>query len=220
MLLLASCSAGDGAQDDAGASASAQPSASASESPSSDVKILQPGKPGEEATSGGPVEVPEGGFNHSDIAFMQMMIPHHAQALTMADLAKEHAVTRPVRILAARIRAAQGPEILLMSSWLEEHDLDVPAAEDDPKEYDHGEHGHDPMMGMLTPEELDTLAAARGARFDRLFLSGMISHHRGALDMAETVAVDGEDLRVSELAADIDVTQRVEIDRMQDLLDG
>lgn len=224
LALLSACSGGgadtgadtapaSGADSDAG-------SAAGSGGVSEDVTVLQPGRPGEEATTGGPVEVEEGGYNHSDIAFVQMMIPHHAQALEMSELAAERAGSRPVRVLASRIRAAQGPEILLMSSWLEERNLDVPTPSDDPSEFDHGEHGHDPMMGMLTDAEMDALAAARGARFDRLFLAGMIQHHEGALDMAGTVAVDGEDLRVAELAADVDVTQRVEIDRMQDLLDA
>ncbi|UFN45870.1 DUF305 domain-containing protein [Nocardioides okcheonensis] len=211
-LALTSCSGGD---DGAG-----PPAADASGSPSPSVTVLQPGSPGEAATTGGPVELPEGSFNHSDVAFVQMMVPHHAQALEMADLAADRASSRPVRVLASRIRAAQGPEIVMMSSWLEEHDLDVPAPDDDPMEFDHSAHGHDPMMGMLTPAQMDDLAQASGARFDRLFLRGMVQHHQGALDMAQTVAVDGEDLRVAEMAADIDVTQRVEIQRMQDLLAG
>lgn len=209
-LTLTACS-GDG---------DSRPAADASGSRSPSVTVLQPGAPGEEATTGGPVEVPEGGCNHSDVAFVQMMVPHHAQALEMADLAADHASSRPVRVLASRISAAQGPEIVMMSSWLEERDLDVPAPDDDPMEFDHSAHGHDPMMGMLTPAQMDALAKARGARFDRLFLRGMVQHHQGALDMAQTVAVDGEDLRVAEMAADIDVTQRVEIQRMQDLLAG
>lgn len=220
LALLSACSGGD-ADTGADTAPAARPDAgSDTGGASEDVTVLQPGRPGEEATTGGPVEVEEGGYNHSDIAFVQMMIPHHAQALEMSELAAERAGSRPVRVLASRIRAAQGPEILLMSSWLEERNLDVPTPSDDPSEFDHGEHGHDPMMGMLTDAEMDALAAARGARFDRLFLEGMIQHHEGALDMAGTVAVDGEDLRVAELAADVDVTQRVEIDRMQDLLDA
>ena len=163
-------------------------------------------------------EQPESGFNHSDIAFMQMMVPHHAQALDMAELAAERAVDRGVRRIAARVRAAQGPEIVMMSTWLADRSLDVPQRDDDPREFDHGSHGHDPMMGMLTERQMEQLAAARGERFDRLFLRGMIGHHRGALDMATTAGTSGENVTVAELAGDIGATQLAEISRMQDLL--
>ncbi|WP_162799225.1 DUF305 domain-containing protein [Nocardioides sp. 616] len=183
--------------------------------------VVRPGLPGEPAKSGGAVTTEEPApWNHSDIAFVQMMIPHHAQALEMSRLAPERAENRQVRGLAERIEAAQAPEILLMASWLEEQNIDVPSAAEDPLDYDHGAHGHDGMEGMLTPRELKELAAARGRAFDRLYLSSMIRHHEGALMMADRVAVDGSALLVRELAADVASGQSAEIGRMQELLKG
>jgi len=207
-LLLAACSGGgsdEGSAPEAGSS-------------SSDLTIIQPGRPGEEASTGAPdgpiAEEP----SHADIAFMQMMVPHHAQAVEMAELARRHADDPEVREMAARIRAAQGPEILMMSGWLETEGVEVPQPGDDPRDFDHSEHGQDPMMGMLTKQEMSELARARGSRFDRLFLQGMIRHHRGALVMADSVAAEGVDVIVNELAADVHLTQSSEIATMQELL--
>lgn len=187
-----------------------------------DLTVIQPGRPGEEAstgTPGEPVEPVEELPNHSDIAFMQMMVPHHAQALEMAKLARRHAADPTVRRMAARVRAAQGPEILTMAAWLERQNVEVPQPSDDPRAFDHAEHGHDGMMGMLSEAEMTALANARGSRFDRLFLRGMIRHHGGAVGMAETVSAEGADVLVAELAADVHVTQTSEIARMRELLD-
>lgn len=181
--------------------------------------VLQPGGPGEEASTAEPGATAEqAGFAHDDVAFMQMMIPHHAQALTMSKLARTRAESPDVRSLARRILAAQPPEILLMSAWLDERNLAVPSAQDDPAEFDHGEHGHETMHGMLTAEQMQELRAARGAEFDRLFLRGMIQHHRGAVAMADPAATKGSDIQVSELANDIVAGQGAEIDRMRALL--
>ena len=183
------------------------------------VKVLQPGRPGDPAATVDPEQVPnDEAWNHSDVAFVQMMIPHHAQALEMSRLARTRAEDPQVKALARRILAAQGPEILTMAAWLQERNIDVPKAGEDPAEYDHGEHGHTSMMGMLTEEQMHRLAASRGHRFDRLFLEGMIGHHRGAVDMAQAVAQDGADVRVSELSADVVAGQSAEIERMRQLL--
>ena len=213
LVTTAGCSGHDGDDDPGSAAAAADPS------PSFDGTLIQPGEPGEPAVTGGtPTAPPAPEFNHSDIAFVQMMIPHHAQALEMSRLARRYAVDDGVRTLAARIRAAQGPEILTMASWLEAEDVEVPQAGDAAGEYDHGEHGHDPMLGMLTDAQMRRLAAARGAEFDRLFLQGMIQHHQGAIEMADAVAVGGSAVLVSELAADVKATQAAEISRMRELL--
>lgn len=210
-LALGACSASDERADG--------PPAGASEG--SDVTLIRPGSPGEEAETGGPATpVEQAPWNHSDLAFVQMMVPHHAQAMTMSRLALRHAASPDVRRLAERIKASQGPEILLMASWLEEQGVQVPSAAEDPTSYDHSEHGHDGMEGMLTPAQMRTLAAARGARFDRLFLRGMIAHHAGAVSMANTVAVSGSAVQVAEMAADVSVGQAAEIGRMRDLLRG
>jgi uncharacterized protein (DUF305 family) len=106
-----------------------------------------------------------------------------------------------------------------MSAWLEERNMEVPRSDEDPMKYDHGQHGHHSMMGMMTPARMKQLSAARGERFDRLFLRGMIRHHAGAVDMAEEAAQDGSDVIVGEMTADVAATQSAEIARMQDLLD-
>lgn len=204
LVLLAGCS-GD-QPDDPGVS-------SAGEAP-----VLQPGEPGDPNRSREPAAVDEPAFSHSDVAFVQMMIPHHAQAIEMAELAERHAVDRRVRVLAERIRVGQGPEIMTMAAWLEEHDLQVPSAAEDPSAWDHGEHGHNGMRGMLTGRQLDRLAAARGRRFDLLFLQLMVQHHRGAVRMAADAAPESTDVRVGEMIADVAAVQEGEIDRMRQLL--
>ena len=184
--------------------------------------VIQPGGPGEGNATISPEDAEkavEPEFNEADVAFMQMMVPHHAQAIVMSELAEKHARSDRVRDLAARIRAAQGPEILMMAAWLEERDMAVPTAAEDPSEWDHSEHGHNGMAGMLTEAQMDELARARGAAFDRLFLHSMVQHHHGAIDMADDVAVDGIDIMVSEVAADVALTQTAEIDRMKEMLD-
>ena len=182
-------------------------------------KVIQPGAPGEPNKSGDPDPTERSNeWNHTDVAFMQMMIPHHHQALKMSALAEKHAGSKAVRTLADRISGAQAPEIQAMSAWLDERNIEVPRADADPKKYDHSQHGHNSMMGMMTPAQMKELSAARGEKFDRLFLRGMIRHHAGAVDMAEDAAQDGTDTIVSEMTADVASTQSAEIDRMQDLL--
>jgi uncharacterized protein (DUF305 family) len=186
-----------------------------------DVTVLQPGRPGEPAPTVGPEQtLDEDEWNHADAAFMQMMVPHHGQALVMAQLAEVRAHSPAVQALARRIRGAQGPEIIMMAAWLDERGIDVPNAAEKPGD-DHGAHGHSGMQGMqgmLSEEEMEQLRSASGRRFDRLFLDGMIVHHQGAVDMAETVAREGVDVRVSEIAADVAAGQSAEIQRMRELL--
>lgn len=182
--------------------------------------VLQPGGPGEpNATAdAGDVAGAEPDFSESDVAFVQMMIPHHAQAIEMAKLAGEHAVDRRVKVLAERIRAGQGPEIIAMAAWLDERGIQVPSAAEDPLEWDHSDHGHNGMHGMLTDAELAALADARGHAFDRLFLERMVQHHEGAVQMADDAAPESTDIRVGEMISDIAAVQIGEIDRMRDLL--
>ena len=182
-------------------------------------KLIQPGGPGEPATTVSPDAVDRSDdWNHTDVAFVQMMIPHHGQALEMSELAGKYAQDKRVRSLAERIRASQAPEIQAMSAWLEERSMEVPRPGDDPKKYDHSQHGHNSMLGILTPAQMTRLATARGSRFDRLFLQDMIRHHAGAIDMAVDAAQDGLDVIVEEMTADVAATQTAEISRMQDLL--
>ncbi len=218
--LLGACSAStDDASPPGDDATSATTDSAAGADTDADGTVIRPGSPGEEAETGAPVEPLEPApWNHSDIAFVQMMVPHHAQALQMSRLAPSRAASPDVRRLAQRIDAAQGPEIVLMASWLEQQGVAVPTAAEDPMSYDHSDHGHDAMEGMLTPGQMKQLEAARGARFDRLFLAGMIDHHRGALAMAETVGAGGSAVQVAELAADVSSGQSAEISRMQGLL--
>ncbi len=196
--------------------ASDSPGGSAAEGP----PVLQPGRPGEPNATVAPEDVPSTSeWSHADEMFAQMMVVHHAQALEMSTLAMRHADDPAVESLARRIHGAQGPEIVEMAGWLSARGLRVPTTEDDPAEFDHGTHGHTPMTGMLTEEEMAALAAARGRRFDVLFLEGMIKHHEGALTMADVVAVDGADVRIGELAADIVASQTAEIGIMRQMLD-
>ena len=191
------------------------PAKSGSEGP----KVIQPGAPGEPAKTVSPKAVDRSEeWNHTDVAFVQMMIPHHTQALEMSELARKYARDERVRSLAERIRGSQAPEIQAMSAWLAERKMEVPQPRDAAQKYDHGQHGHNSMMGMLTPAQMKQLAAARGARFDRLFIRGMIRHHAGAIDMAVDAARDGIDVLVSEMTADVAATQSAEISRMRDLL--
>ncbi len=203
----------------AGCSSDQEPAAPSAKGGSDGPRVIQPGGPGEPATTGSsdPVDRSDE-WNHTDVAFVQMMIPHHAQALQMSDLARKYARDTRVRSLAERIRASQAPEIQAMSAWLAKRDMEVPRPEDDPRKYDHGQHGHNSMMGMLTPAQMKQLAAARGARFDRLFIRGMIRHHAGAVDMAVDAAQDGVDQIVGEMTADVAATQTAEISRMRNLL--
>ncbi|MQW77511.1 DUF305 domain-containing protein [Nocardioides sp. dk4132] len=186
-----------------------------------ELTVIVPGKPRETARTVGPDDIEvEDPWNHADVAFLQMMIPHHAQALVMSELADTRASDPRVRRLAERIGAAQRPEILVMAGWLEERGAEVPRASEDPSAYDHGEHGHNEMQGMLTPAQIKALERASGPEFDRLFLEGMIGHHEGAVAMAEDVARDGAHVRVSEIASDVMVGQQDEIDIMRRMLAG
>ncbi len=200
------------------AASSTSPDAAAS--PTSQVRELVPGAPGEPvATASGPIDVEFPGWSHADLAFVQMMIPHHRQALEMAALAPERASSAEVLSLARRIDAAQAPEIWLMSQWLAAEGLDVPEAGDDPSEWDHAAHGHAGMAGLLSPEEMAALIRAEGTEFDRLFLEGMIRHHDGAVQMATEGMPESTNARVLELMEEVATGQRAEIARMERLLD-
>ena len=159
------------------------------------------------------------GAHEADIRFMSHMIPHHAQALVMAGFAPDAGASSSIRTLCARIINAQTDEIAVMSRWLSDRGLPVPETGD---MRGHGD-GAMLMAGMLTPEQLAALEAARGADFDRLFLEYMIQHHNGAVTMVrELFATDGaaQDDFVFKLASDIHVDQATEIARMELMLEA
>jgi len=151
----------------------------------------------------------------AEAMFAQMMIPHHEQAVVMADYAATRAQNLQIQALAEEIKAAQQPEIDLMATWLDE--WGVPRMMGADAMSLHGGHG---MSGMLTDEQLEELAASNGPAFDLLFAEYMIEHHLGAIDMARDVLVTGSDSRVLELAREIIVTQETEILRLQAFLTG
>lgn len=156
----------------------------------------------------------------ADVAFVSGMIPHHEQALTMAALAPERAADPQVRAIAERITAAQGPEILALQGWL---DAQEAAGRLVGQAGGHGGghgsgHAGGQHPGMATPAQLDELAAASGAEFDRLFLRLMITHHEGALRMADDQRRGGSDVLASQMADDVTSGQSTEIERMRGLL--
>ena len=155
----------------------------------------------------------------ADVRFMQGMIGHHAQAVAMAALVPERTTNRSLRLLAERIDVSQKDEIALMSSWLKRHRQDVP----DPAEHlAHAMMGHAELMpGMLGQPQMDSLTAAKGARFDSLFLTYMIRHHQGALTMVKGLLASpgaAQDSEIYRFASDVDTDQRAEITRMRALL--
>jgi uncharacterized protein (DUF305 family) len=159
--------------------------------------------------------------NEADAHFMSGMIGHHAQALVMAGWAPTHAESPAVKTLAERIIAGQKDEIALFERWLGDRGLPLPSAG---APMDHSMPGmdHSAMMpGMLTPEQMAQLEAARGTEFDRLFLSFMIQHHRGALTMVDQLFGSqgaGQDEPVFRIASDVYADQSTEIERMQKML--
>ncbi|WP_459546513.1 DUF305 domain-containing protein [Nocardia sp. X0981] len=163
--------------------------------------------------SAGPVSpAPAAAHNEADIRFAQEMIPHHRQAVQMAELAPSRAADPAVIDLAARIEQAQDPEIATMTGWLQGWGAPVP------EEAGHAHHGD--MPGMMTAEQMTRLADARGAEFDRMWLTMMVAHHEGAVQMARTELAEGTDPAARALAQQIIDSQQGEIQQMNALLQG
>lgn len=159
-------------------------------------------------------------FNKADVSFAQDMIPHHRQATEMAALAKTRTDTAAVLGLAADIEAAQGPEIDTMTGWLNKWGKDVPAEGDDMGGMDHSNMGGDSssMPGMMSDDQLAELEASSGAGFDQMFLTMMLAHHEGAVQMAKAEQSDGKNADAKALAGTIRKDQTAEIATMRDLL--
>lgn len=147
-------------------------------------------------------------FNDADVMFAQMMIPHHEQAVEMADLAATRASDGELKELAAAIKQAQDPEIETMTKWLKSWDEPL-------------ESGHDMGVedGMADEKQMKELADSKGADFDKLFAELMIAHHEGAITMAEDVQKDGKSSDVEKLAKAIVTTQQAEIEDLEKILD-
>ncbi|MGH3777723.1 MAG: DUF305 domain-containing protein [Pseudonocardiaceae bacterium] len=159
--------------------------------------------------------------NQADITFAQGMIPHHAQAIAMSAMAAERAGSPQVKDLAARIQAAQQPEIDQLSGFLRGWNAPVPATNNPMGgmgQMDHGAGGA--MPGMMSSDQMQQLGQATGEAFDRMFLQMMIVHHQGAVTMANTELSDGQNPDARQLAQRIIDAQQREITEMQTLVGG
>lgn len=180
--------------------------------------IVQPGAPGKPSKRLPPnttAKLPP--FSQAEVEFMQGMIMHHAQAVEMTALIASHTQNKELRSLGARINNSQSDEIKFMRRWLE--------ARGEPTSMEmEGMHHHSAglMPGMLTPEQMEALAKAKDEVFDRLFLTGMIQHHNGALVMVKDMfntAGAGQNAELFDFAMDVDNGQRAEIRIMQAMLE-
>jgi uncharacterized protein (DUF305 family) len=177
-------------------------------------RVVQPGAPGQEskvisAVTAASRQPPP--YTDADIAFMQGMISHHAQAVDMVELLKTRTASDDMKKLALRIELSQADEIKMMREWLRKRGAAVPD--------EHAHHAHDAklMPGMLTPDDMQRLAAAKGVEFDRLFLEFMIKHHQGALIMVRDLFSTpgaGQESDIFAFASDVDADQLIEIRRM------
>ncbi|HVQ89162.1 MAG TPA: DUF305 domain-containing protein [Actinomycetes bacterium] len=158
-----------------------------------------------------------GAFNDADVLFAQQMIPHHHQALLMASMAQRNADTEEVRQLAGRIEAAQQPEIDQMLSWLNDWRGQLPNPKGHMMVGDGKGEQHN-MTGMMGSRQLRKLDRATGPNFDRLWLSMMIEHHQGAVEMAQQEQSDGIYPDAVALAKHIETSQAAEIALMKELL--
>ncbi len=188
--------------------------------------IVQPGAPGEPtrslpANTEGKLPL----LSKKDVEFMQGMIMHHAQAVEMTALIEERTENKDVRMLGAKISQSQADEMEFMKRWLrlrgQSTDMLMPKASGS---HSHGGHSSSHQMqmpGMLSTSQMNALAKAKGAEFDRLFLLGMIQHHEGALVMVDDLFNTpgaGEDSELFNFASDVDSGQRSEINSMRNLL--
>ncbi|HMS18996.1 DUF305 domain-containing protein [uncultured Sphingorhabdus sp.] len=177
--------------------------------------VVQPGAPGQ-ATKVLPADtkpiIPA--VSAKDVDFMQGMIMHHGQAVEMVELIEFRTQNKEITLLGARIRQSQSDEMNFMRRWL--------GLRGEKTEMDHSGHGSNMLMpGMLSKKQMTALSKAKGAEFDRLFLEGMIQHHKGALDMVDDLfntAGAGQDAELFNFATDVDTGQKAEINIMEKML--
>lgn len=158
-------------------------------------------------------------FNATDVGFAQGMIPHHAQAVEMADMAIATSTNADVLALAKQIKSAQNPEIETMTGWLQGWGQAVPSTAS------MADGGHDMtnmsgmmMDGMMSDADMKRLESSTGTAFDRLWLELMIQHHEGAVRMAKDELADGKNPDARALAQAIITSQQAEISKMNALL--
>jgi uncharacterized protein (DUF305 family) len=195
--------------------------------------VVQPGAPGKPSKTLPPstrATLPPP--SQADVEFMQGMIMHHAQAVEMTALIPSHTENKDIRSLGSRISSSQSDEIKFMQRWLASRGepLSMPMAgmpgmdmpQDEKPGAEKPVQSMPLMPGMLTAEQMDALRKAKGAEFDRLFLTGMIQHHNGALimvkDLFDTPGA-GQDAELFNFATDVDTGQRAEIRIMQSMLE-
>jgi len=185
--------------------------------------VVQPGAPGKPSRTLAPST--KGALpprSQADVEFMQGMIMHHAQAVEMTALIASHTENKDLRSLGARISSSQSDEIRFMKRWLAARGEAISMAMPGMPGMDASGKPIALMPGMLTPEQMEALRKAKGAEFDRLFLTGMIQHHGGALTMVKDLfdtAGAGQDADLFNFATDADNTQRAEIKIMQSMLE-
>jgi uncharacterized protein (DUF305 family) len=183
--------------------------------------VVQPGAPGQPTRTLPPstrATLPP--RSPKDVEFMQGMIMHHGQAVEMTALIQSHTATKALRLLGARISKSQSDEMKFMKRWLEARGEPVSPPMPGMPGMDMSSHQM-LMPGMLTAKQMDALRKAKGAKFDHLFLTGMIQHHNGALIMVKDLfdtAGAGQDAELFNFATDVDSGQRAEIRIMQTML--
>ena len=185
--------------------------------------VVQPGAPGEptrKLPASTHATLPP--ISRADVDFMQGMIMHHSQAVEMTALIPSHTENKQVRSLGAKISSSQADEIRMMQRWLaargQATSMEMPGMPG----MDMSGNSMPLMPGMLTPQQMEALRNARGEQFDRLFLSGMIQHHGGALVMVKDLFNSpgaGQDAEIFDFATDVDNSQRAEIRIMQKMLE-
>jgi uncharacterized protein (DUF305 family) len=201
----------------------ASPSIGAQQTKAPSPVVIQPGAPGQPSRklpSSTTAKLPP--LSQAEVEFMQGMIVHHAQAVEMTALISSHTQNKELQRLGERISRSQQDEIKFMKRWLAARGepIALPMAAMEGMGMPH--HAAMLMPGMLTPEQMEALRKSQGARFDHLFLTGMIQHHNGALTMVEDLfdtAGAGQDAELFDFATDADNTQRAEIRIMQSMLE-
>jgi uncharacterized protein (DUF305 family) len=185
--------------------------------------VVQPGAPGKPSRTLPPstrATLPP--RSQADVEFMQGMIMHHSQAVEMTALIASHTENKELRLLGARISSSQSDEITFMRRWLAARGESLSMATPGMPDMDMSPEPMALMPGMLTPEQMEALQKAKGGEFDRLFLTGMIQHHNGALTMVKDLfdtAGAGQDAELFNFATDVDSGQRAEIRIMETMLE-
>lgn len=158
-----------------------------------------------------------GDHNKQDVTFASDMVPHHQQAIQMAKMARAHAGSTEVKQLADDIEAAQGPEIKTMTGWLKAWGEDAPSNSMNGMGHD-GMGAPDDVPGMMSDDDMTKLGRVTGATFDQMWLTGMIAHHEGAVEMADTEIANGKSSDAVALARTIKAAQTKEIAKMKQML--